>query len=49
MKEIKYKAIMVREETHERFVKSVEYGQTHDNKINELLDICNQKKQSKKK
>lgn len=38
MKEIKYKAIMVKEETHKRFVESVEYGKTHDEKINELLN-----------
>lgn len=36
--EIRYKAIMVREETHKRFVKSVEYGKTHDQKLNELLN-----------
>lgn len=44
--EIKYKAIMVREETHKRFVKSKKYGQTHDQLLNNLLN--NERNISKK-
>ena len=39
MKDTKYKAIMVKEETHKRFSVLVEYEKTHDKFLNELLNI----------
>ena len=33
-----YKTLRIKEPTHKRFCESVEYGKTHDTKLNELLD-----------